>query len=194
MHGSFRKFIKESIHESQKCQRNWDLTQEMPQEDIDLILEAATNAPSKQNLNLFKLHVIQDRDLIEEIHSRTKGFGPIDGELHTNSQVLGHVLLAFSPAEEIKDTLDPDSIVSEDMNQAIGIAAGYVNIVATQLGYASGCCKCFESLVDIFGERITLLMGVGIPDRARNRQEHHLNPEFKFPTLRKLKNIQVLAH
>ena len=67
MHGSFRKFIKESIHESQKCQRNWDLTQEMPQEDIDLILEAATNAPSKQNLNLFKLHVIQDRDLIEEV-------------------------------------------------------------------------------------------------------------------------------
>ena len=55
MHGSFRKFIKESIHESQKCQRNWDLTQEMPQEDIDLILEAATNAPSKQNLNLFQL-------------------------------------------------------------------------------------------------------------------------------------------
>ena len=166
----------------------------MPQEDIDLIIEAATNAPSKQNLNLFKLHVIQDRDLIETIHEKTRGFGPIDDVLHTNSQVLGHVLLAFSPVEEIKDTLDKDSIVAEDLNQAIGIAAGYVNLVATQLGYASGCCKCFDSLVDIFGERVTLLMGVGIPDQKRHRQEHHLNPEFKFPTLRKLKDIQVLAH
>lgn len=194
MHGSFRKFLKESIHESQKCQRNWDLDKEMPQEDIDLIIEAATNSPSKQNLNLFKLHVIQDRDIIEEIHSRTKGFGPIDGEMHTNSQVLAHVLLAFCPSEEVKDTFDPDSIVSEDVNQAIGIAAGYVNLVTTQLGYASGCCKCFDSLIDIFGETVTLLMGVGIPDRTRNRQEHHLNPNFKFPTLRKLKNIEVLAH
>ena len=84
--------------------------------------------------------------------------------------------------------------MAEDLNQAIGIAAGYVNLVATQLGYASGCCKCFDSLVDVFGERVTLLMGVGIPDQKRHRQEHHLNPEFKFPTLRKLKDIQVLAH
>ena len=194
MHGSFRKFIKESIHESQKCQRNWDLEQKMPQEDIDLIIEAATNSPSKQNLNLFKLHVIQDRDLIEEIHSRTKGFGPIEGKTYTNTQVLAHILLAFSPVDVIKDTLDPDSIINDDFNQAIGISAGYVNLISTQLGYASGCCKCFDSLNDIFDETITLLMGVGIPDRTRNRLEHHVDSNFKFPTLRKLKDIHVLIH
>ena len=77
MHGSFKKMLKESIHESQKCQRNWNLDESISLEDKELILEAATNSPSKQNLNYFKLHVIEDRDLIEKIHENTKGFGPI---------------------------------------------------------------------------------------------------------------------
>ena len=42
MHGSYKDQLKRAIHESQKCQRNWDLDKEMPQEDIDLIMEAAT--------------------------------------------------------------------------------------------------------------------------------------------------------
>ena len=32
-HGSFRKMLKETIHESQKCQRNWDLNKQIPEED-----------------------------------------------------------------------------------------------------------------------------------------------------------------
>ena len=73
MHGSYRKMIRESIHESQKCQRNWDLEQSIDDKDRELIIEAATNSPSKQNLNYFKLHVIEDRDMIEAIHDNTKG-------------------------------------------------------------------------------------------------------------------------
>ena len=124
-HGSFNKMLRETIHESQKCQRNWDLSKDIPQEDKDLIVEAATNSPSKQNLNYFNLHVIEDRDMIEKIHSHTEGFGPIyktydanktpherakDGRAHfeegdgegtwyTNPQVLGQMLLAFTKNE-----------------------------------------------------------------------------------------------
>ena len=58
MHGSFHKMLRESIHESQKCQRNWDLTKEIAEKDKELIVEAATNSPSKQNLNYFKLPTI----------------------------------------------------------------------------------------------------------------------------------------
>ena len=36
-HGSFNKMLRETIHESQKCQRNWDLSKDIPQEDKDLI-------------------------------------------------------------------------------------------------------------------------------------------------------------
>ena len=77
MHGSFRKMLKETIHESQKCQRNWDLSKQISDEDKSLIIESATNCPSKQNLNYYKLHVIEDRDKIEKIHENTRGFGPI---------------------------------------------------------------------------------------------------------------------
>ena len=30
--------IKKSIFKSQHCQRNWDLTQEMPEDDLDTLM------------------------------------------------------------------------------------------------------------------------------------------------------------
>ena len=66
-HGSFRKMLNETIHESQKCQRNWDLNKQISEEDKQLIVESATNCPSKQNLIYYKLHVIEDREKIEKI-------------------------------------------------------------------------------------------------------------------------------
>ena len=215
MHGSFRKMIKETIHESQKCQRNWDLNKQIPEEDKNLIIESATNCPSKQNLNYFKLHVIEDREMIEKIHDNTKGFGPIysdydselrgensydenrqeEGEMYTNPQVLGQMLLAFTKNEDTLLQRQEDNDWSEDRSMAIGIAAGYVNVVATQLGYSTGCCKCMDSeaVAEILGESPILLMGVGIADKTRDRREHHTE-DFKFPTLKKMKNIETIIH
>lgn len=215
MHGSFRKMIKETIHESQKCQRNWDLNKQIPEEDKNLIIESATNCPSKQNLNYFKLHVIEDREMIEKIHDNTKGFGPIysdydselreensydenrqeEGEMYTNPQVLGQMLLAFTKNEDPLLQREKDDEWNEDRSMAIGIAAGYVNVVATQLGYATGCCKCMDSeaVKKVLGETPILLMGVGVADKTRDRREHHTE-DFKFPTLKKMKNIETIIH
>ena len=215
MHGSFRKMIKETIHESQKCQRNWDLNKQIPEEDKNLIIESATNCPSKQNLNYFKLHVIEDREMIEKIHDNTKGFGPIysdydselreensydenqqeEGEMYTNPQVLGQMLLAFTKNEDTLLQRQKDDDWAEDRSMAIGIAAGYVNVVATQLGYSTGCCKCMDSeaVKEVLGETPILLMGVGIADKTRDRREHHIE-DFKFPTLKKMKNIETIIH
>jgi nitroreductase len=207
--------IKETIHESQKCQRNWDLNKQIPEEDKNLIIESATNSPSKQNLNYFKLHVIEDREMIEKIHDNTKGFGPIysdydselreensydenqqeEGEMYTNPQVLGQMLLAFTKNEDTLLQRQEDDDWEEDRSMAIGIAAGYVNLVATQLGYATGCCKCMDSeaVKEVLGETPILLMGVGIADKTRDRREHHTE-DFKFPTLKKMKNIETVIH
>ena len=215
MHGSFRKMIKETIHESQKCQRNWDLNKQIPEEDKNLIIESATNSPSKQNLNYFKLHVIEDREMIEKIHDNTKGFGPIysdydselreensydsdkeeEGQMYTNPQVLGQMLLAFTKNEDTLLQRQKDDDWAEDRSMAIGIAAGYVNVVATQLGYSTGCCKCMDSeaVKEVLGETPILLMGVGIADKTRDRREHHTE-DFKFPTLKKMKNIETIIH
>jgi len=214
-HGSFRKMLKETIHESQKCQRNWDLNKQIPEEDKNLIIESATNCPSKQNLNYFKLHVIEDREKIKKIHENTKGFGPIysdydsekrvenaydenrqeEGEMYTNPQVLGQLLLAFTKNEDTLLQREKDDDWTEDRSMAIGIAAGYVNVVATQLGYATGCCKCMDSkaVEEVLGETPILLMGVGYADKTRDRREHHTE-DFVFPTLKKNKNIEVTYH
>ena len=95
----FNQMIKKSIHKSQHCNRNWDLSKTIPQEDVDLIVESATQCPVKQNLNFYKTHVITDRDKIEKIHNATAGFF-IDGVRHTNSQTLANVLLAFTRAAD----------------------------------------------------------------------------------------------
>ncbi len=217
-HGSFNKMLRETIHESQKCQRNWDLSKDIPQEDKDLIVEAATNSPSKQNLNYFNLHVIEDRDMIEKIHSHTEGFGPIyktydanktpherakDGRAHfeegdgegtwyTNPQVLGQMLLAFTKNEPTQ-IREEDDDYEEDRAMAIGISAGYVNVIATQMGYSTGCCKCMDSqaVKDILGESPVLLMGVGVADTKRDRREHHSDSTFVFPSLKRNKQISV---
>ena len=222
MHGSFNKMLRETIHESQKCQRNWDLSKQISEEDKNLIVEAATNSPSKQNLNYFKLHVIEDRDMIEDIHENTRGFGPIyknfdadktpkklseegkahyeegdgDGNWYTNSQVLGPLLLAFTKNEPTQIREEDDSY-EEDRAMAIGIAAGYVNVIATQLGYSTGCCKCMDSdtIQNILGgEAPILLMGVGVADKTRDRREHHTETNFTFPSLKSLKNIETVTY
>ena len=50
MHDELRKAISISQH----CQRNWDLSQQVSKEDLDLILHAATNCTSKQNIRFYK--------------------------------------------------------------------------------------------------------------------------------------------
>ena len=100
------KDIKKSIIKSQHVQRCWDLSREIPEEDIELLVHAATNCPSKQNFKFYKLHVITNRDKIEKIHSMTEGLRNIEGEMSTNSQTLANLLLVFesvSPTQQFKD-------------------------------------------------------------------------------------------
>jgi nitroreductase len=228
----FRQMIKKSIHKSQHCNRNWDLSKKMPQEDIDLIIEAATQCVTKQNLNHYKTHVITDRTLIEEIEAATaipdfcsednefrgydgvqgydEGFGP------TNSQISAHTVLAFVEdepyqfGEEIREPLESEREMrgktgdgkmsvsyKEDRDQAVGIAAGYVNLVATMMGYSTGCCKCFhmdkinKALGVPEGKNTVLLMGVGIADPARQRQEHHSDASFSFGSHKNMRTFET---
>jgi len=202
----FNQMIKKSIHKSQHCNRNWDLSKTIPQKDVDLIVESATQCPVKQNLNFYKTHVITDRDKIEKIHEHTEGFF-IDGVPHTNSQTLANVLIAFThdePTMKREWVREPDingkyqnvshneeheeNSNNVDRLMAVGIATGYVNLVSTMLGYETGCCRCFDEepiqkiIGDEHGEPI-LLMGIGYPDETRSRLEHHTKGT-RFPSLK----------
>jgi nitroreductase len=203
--------IKKAVIRSQHCQRNWDLSREIPEEDLDLIIHSATQCPSKQNIAFYKVHLITNRDLIESIHSKTSGFKNYEtGELETNSQTLANLLIAF----EIEDYIDRHSTdtvfrndemwsldqagtlssrekssLERDAYMAIGIAAGYINLTSSMLGYGTGCCACFNptEIANLIGTKnpIKLLMGIGFKDESRPRREHHSKPEFVFPSKKK---------
>ena len=182
--------IKKAVIRSQHVQRNWDLSQEMHQGDIDLLVHAATNCPSKQNFKFYDLHVITNRNSIEEIHKNTNGLGITNeetgnAEFTTNSQVLEHSLFIFTDTvrspKYIEKWKNHDGELEKnwirDQHMAIGIAAGYVNIIASQLDYRTGYCACFinEPIQEIIGSNnsIELMIGVGIKDDSLDRKVHH---------------------
>jgi nitroreductase len=205
----FNNLLIKAIHKSQHVQRNWDLSKSIPEEDLTVIENAVTGAPSKQNVTFFKPYFITDRHTIEKIHRATTGFyiadgksggqAPGKGRLTTNPQTLANLLIVFADAfkpEEAKAHTDQSlnaELMEKDKHQALGIAAGYVNIVSSLLGYSTGCCSCCDknTIQKILGidEKPMLLMGVGIPDASKARREHHLQSELTFPTHRK--DIQV---
>ncbi len=200
--------IKKAVIRSQHCQRNWDLDKEIPQEDLDLILHAATQCPSKQNVAFYKVHFITNRDIIEAVHDQTEGFSANHeaGEFETNSQTLANLLIAFEEEDfaharqednaswrnEQIDAFDGNKMtashkkaLTRDTFMAIGIAAGYVNLTSSMLGYGTGCCACFDeyAVAETIGAKnpIKLLMGVGFKNAGKNRRVHH-KTDFVFPT------------
>lgn len=201
--------IKKAIIRSQHCQRNWDLTKEIPQEDLELIEYSVTQCPSKQNVAYYKVHMITNRNIIEQIYENTDGFiiDPETLESETNSQTLANLLIVFESyngyleknedfrnlqiwnlhecKDVSKDNLDQ---LKRDQQMAVGIAAGYANIISSMLGYGTGCCACFNSdaikeILDL-DDKILLMMGIGFKDSSRNRREHH-KTGFIFPTKKK---------
>jgi len=199
--GLTRNDIKKAIIKSQHCQRNWDLSKEIPQEDLDLIIHSVTNCPSKQNHAFYRVIAITNRDTIKKVHEETKGFLLPNGNWTTNSQTLANLLLVFvkvetSTAHKRKNEAYENSsngAKERDANMAIGVAAGYANLTSSILGYSTGCCACFEesALQEILqiDEPIMLLMGIGYKNLSKNRRLHH-NTNEEFPTLEK-ENIEV---
>lgn len=197
--------MKKVIHKSQHCQRNWDLSKEIPQEDLDTMLEAVTQCPSKQNKAFYKVHFITNRDVIEKAHANTVGFGnyltinenTAKFEPQTNSQVLANLLVVFEKHNEdhVQQHPNPEfefdtaEVEKSDRDTAVGIAAGYLNLTGSLLGYSTGCCGCFQpqKMQEVLGleNEPLLLMGVGYPDETRNRRMHHKDENFKFPTIKK---------
>lgn len=197
--------ITKAIHRSQHTQRNFDLSKEMPAEHLELFKVAATQCPSKQNIAHYKIHMITNRDVIEKVHALT----PImrhDGKgMTSNSQVLANLLVVFEEYRDMSNAKDQGrndettmlyakgqndqrayDVLERDANVAVGIAAGYLNLVGGLMGYGTGCCQCMDepAVMEVLGltGRPLLLMGIGFKNEDLNRRVHHSQPDFVFPT------------
>ena len=195
------KKLKHVIQKSQHCQRNWDLSKQIPEEDIDLLKYAATQCPSKQNSSFYDCYFITNRNLIETISSNTRGFyiENIDQTV-SNSQTMANMLVILINSShsarveyKINKNYEDNSTAQKDKLLAVGVCAGYLNLTASMLGYNTGCCTCFDNdaikkIIDT-DQDILLMMGIGYKNTAKNRRLHHNDDEILFPSQVKEKII-----
>ena len=186
-------------------------------DDLKTIITAATQCPSKQNVAFYDLYVIENKKVIDSIYETTTNLMLNDKdntgyETLSNPQVLGNLLLVFvekdvadgshKEANESNAGINIEEtsrIINLDRHVAVGVAAGYVNMTATLLGYETGCCSCvmnYDKLKEILGtnKHPILLMGVGFKNDTINRRMHPLKDTSiakeqnwlkKFPTIKK---------
>ena len=157
--------ITTSIDRSQHCQRNWDLTKTISDSDVATLVHSVTQCPSKQNYAYYRVHVITDRNTIQNIYDTTTGFRITStNQVYKNTQTLANVLFAFEAAtpsntrhkqSEQDENTNTDTI-NKDLLTSLGIATGYLNLTASLLGYYTGYCQCFDSNVAVSYTHLTL--------------------------------------
>lgn len=124
--------LKDLLWESQRCQRNWDLTKEIPETDQDILIHAIKSAPSKQNEKHFKVYVVSNYDARKKIYDHTRNFAhDADGETlcfnpdgsvnyKHQSQLLGNILFVFCREKNDKyrasESFAGSEFVTEDKN------------------------------------------------------------------------------
>ena len=193
--------LKNVIKLSQRCQRNWDLTKSVKDEDIDLFKTAVSQCPSKQSRIWYNVVFVKNRSIINNIYNTTDKFDYPEGvypdewgaEGKTNPQTLANLLVIFNSDHDLRplNTLDEFQVewnLPFFVGNAIGIASGYLNLTAHLLGYKTGFCAGFDKdAVDkILGtKKSKLIVGIGYPDKTRDRKEHHLDFNYIFPSYSK---------
>lgn len=209
-----RELIYNSVLSQQRCQRNWDLSKTIPQEDIELMVHAATKAPSKQNICDFQLAVVTDRNLIQQIYDNSHE----ENNERTNPQVLANVLFCFiktpDNVTELKHSpwhthsrISKNDIsgktlqifeVIQKLN--INIAAGNLSLVANMLGYKTGFCRATNYFTEnnIFTKNeikkyfgLEVIVGVGYPNDNLQRTQHHLDSSINIESYDKTPGIKV---
>jgi nitroreductase len=188
--------LTKAIIRSQHTQRNWDLSKSIPDEDLKVMLDSVTQCPSKQNFSFYKVHVIKNRETIENIHELSMGLGYKDKNKKriecTNPQTLANVLFVFEDEDPSKSYTNKSAgndkggsyrdgtqeTYMRDVHMAVGIASGYLNIISSIMGYDTGCCACFdkEAVRELLGleNKLELIMGIGFKDPNRQRRSHHV--------------------
>ena len=102
-------------------------------------------------------------------------------DLHRNAATLSFIKSGEWDEKKLKE-------LERDRQVAIGIAAGYLNLTASLLGYRTGCCQCFDAkdvqrIADL-DEKPLLLMGIGFHNTGTDRKKHHLR-DFVFNSKKK---------
>ena len=204
--------LTETVKTAERCQRNWDYSNPVTQEDIEKIVGVATSMPTKNNRSYYELIVSTDLDFNKMCytHAIDKNNPHFNREIHRNTQVLAPLLLIWrpTPISNIKDPFDDNFVTSYLVS--IGISTGAAVLTANSLGYRSGYCQCIEqeelnaemqkryniSITDGYsGEPDPIIVGFGHPDPNFNRRDCVVNGVigYKAESIDKTINIKYVS-
>lgn len=182
--------LKKYAETVERCQRNYDITQLLPKEHVDYILSVCTTMPSKNNKNLYRLLAIQNTSISKKIYVKGAWAAgdPKSKEVpnqYRNGQVYAPLLLIWDGS-----ICPEDRNSREDHLMAVGISSGAAALAAAELGYKTGFCVCFEEkkvegvlnkhIGQTLNLKITLMLGIGLPDSRFDRKECVLNDKVVY--------------
>ena len=134
-----------------KCQRNWS-DEPVKESDIKTIVDTCMNMPTKQNVTMYELYVITDKDTRERLYDIS--YVPeLQLQQHQsqwrNGQMLAPLLFMWfsssyenSRRNQPKEVFDASTTHFDLINLNAGISMGAATLAATQLGYHTGFNLC----------------------------------------------------
>ena len=149
-----------------KCQRNW-IDEQIDDFDLQTIVNACMNMPTKQNVTMYELMVVQKEENIDFLyeHSTVPEHDKTDNDRWRNAQMLPPTVLLWYGSSKNKNVISEGDFSQGVINYSTthmdniklnaGISMGAAALTATQLGYHTGFNCCFntnESIIE-FGQR-----------------------------------------
>lgn len=184
---------KKAITTIRQCQRNWDLTKDIPDEHIEHWIYIAKNSPSKQDEGYYNVRVITNKELIQQLSKHTWGKTVKMPQMPyqvvaRNSQMAASVYILFTEKHSVtpreidiagRTILSNNYVKLRNAAIAAGMAGALVAQSAASLGYKTGFNtnhsepKIWHDTLKIPFPKETLLFGIGIgfAQEGRDRNE-----------------------
>jgi len=197
----------EAVKSAERCQRNWDHSRPIPEEDIKKIVDVATTMPTKNNREYYELIVSTNPDFNRlcyeySIDPRNEHFK--DRKIHRNTQVDAPLLLMWRTTDLDRIDNPFDDSYQKDFHISVGISSGASVLTANQMGYKTGYCQCFNTgpLFDILEQKFNLpivntiykdllVVGIGHPDSNFKRTQCVIDGKAGYTAETVDKNIDV---
>ena len=162
-----------AVKTAERCQRNWDYSIPIPDEDIKTLVEVATTMPTKQNRKFYELIVSSNPEFNKICY--THAVDPynshfVNREIHRNTQANAPLIMMWRTTDQTE--VEASDMFKDDYMKnyytSVGVSSGATVLTANALGYRTGYCNCIndDTLMDELEEKFDI-MGKWAPHHSK---------------------------
>ena len=140
---SLMSINKKAVKTAERCQRNWDYSIPIPDEDIKTLVEVATTMPTKQNRKFYDLIVSSNPEFNKICY--THAVDPnnshfVNREIHRNTQANAPLIMIWRTTDQTE--VEASDMFKDDYMKnyytSVGVSSGATVLTANALGYRTG--------------------------------------------------------